>query len=800
MYKVLKFTILPILFLIPLFAFSQVDCPDDQLTLNIEFLTDDYGYEFSWELLADGQIIEAGPTGGEQYGNDVLNNIDLCLINTRCYELKFYDTYGDGFIGNGYLAVQLDGEEVLREENYGSFVSLNFNCPEGSVCENAETLDLGSINQNIQEAWYHLAIDTTGIYELSTCSSGENCETTIYIYENCEGDFPDNNEGTIYYNTESDSCGTKGLIMVPFSAEREYYVRIEIDNESCSEIQIDFSFKGTILGCTDPLSCNYNPLAIEDDGSCFAWEDPRCSQGPDLRLNQDVLEASMYMDQLENNDACLIDENCIKGYGLRDIIRFTTQIENVGNLDYFIGDPVEAPGQFEFDQCHNHWHYDGYAKYTLYDTIGNVIPIGYKNGFCVLDLTCPSFDMYTYGCDYMGITAGCTDIYDAYLDCQWLDITDVPDGNYVFVARVNEDLARDALGRPEMDSINNSAQVCFNLFRTNGEPQLEIIQECESYFDCEGTLYGNAEIDCNGNCNGMAVTGDLDEDQAVTMGDVVAYIETILSPISPPSKCTDLDDNGEINVYDAALLQSCINYGISHEHEGGSNLHNHCTFPAGIYNDVNPFTLFIEQPENESFVDVHILNEGDGLFAFQFELTGIDISSVSEMSNTPDQVFDINFNPETGKVIGLATGIAGLTRSNEMQNLVRVHFTEQDGEVCVSENMVFSSDNDELVLTTIEESCIPIVISSSEDLAVNQNVHIHPNPTSAITNITLENLKEINNYTIHHLDGRILQKSNITDQNFSVDLSKWTDGIYYITFSGKDKSIVRKLIVQNSND
>ena len=32
--------------------------------------------------------------------------------------------------------------------------------------------------------------------------------------------------------------------------------------------------------------------------------------------------------------------------------------------------------------------------------------------------------------------------------------------------------------------------------------------DCSPFYDCEGTLFGH--VDCNGDCNGEALVGDLD--------------------------------------------------------------------------------------------------------------------------------------------------------------------------------------------------------------------------------------------------------------------------------------------------
>ena len=74
--------------------------------------------------------------------------------------------------------------------------------------------------------------------------------------------------------------------------------------------------------------------------------------------------------------------------------------------------------------------------------------IGHKSGWCVMDLggaiaseapeganypTCN----FEYGCTTMGISAGCSDTYGSGISCQWVDITDLTEGEYVLAVSTN---------------------------------------------------------------------------------------------------------------------------------------------------------------------------------------------------------------------------------------------------------------------------------------------------------------------------------------------------------------------------
>src|SRR5581483_11835162 len=75
----------------------------------------------------------------------------------------------------------------------------------------------------------------------------------------------------------------------------------------------------------------------------------------------------------------------------------------------------------------------GAALYELLDESGQRVRLGRKQGFCLED-TIPSERGSTipkkYTCTNQGIQVGWADFYPAILDCQWIDVTDLPPGNY----------------------------------------------------------------------------------------------------------------------------------------------------------------------------------------------------------------------------------------------------------------------------------------------------------------------------------------------------------------------------------
>jgi hypothetical protein len=178
---------------------------------------------------------------------------------------------------------------------------------------------------------------------------------------------------------------------------------------------------------------------------------------PDLTVDADeALDSLQFDTRVFEADSCAIVEGCVDGAGERRLLRFSTQTPNIGNADMILGDPTLQP-DFEFSACHGHYHFEGYARYQLLDGEGTIVATGHKQAFCLLDsarVSPTASPTPRYHCSFQGIQAGWSDIYGAGLDCQWVDITGVAEGDYTLRIEINPDHTL-----PESDYSNNAITI-----------------------------------------------------------------------------------------------------------------------------------------------------------------------------------------------------------------------------------------------------------------------------------------------------------------------------------------------------
>ncbi len=775
-----------------------IDCTNpNTISFEVMINPDEYPGEITWDLKdANGQIIHQSSGSGQDF---VYSD---CIILDGCMTFTIYDSYGDGMLGNANYTVLVAGQEVASGGgNYGYSESTNFNCAPGSTCSDGFPLAEGNQASDAGNVWYIFMPTQTGMYEFNTCNGNTCGGSTIWVYDYCSGlDWDDTNAGTIYYS--DDGCGSTDFayLNVPFGAGQTYYVRIKYDNAACSNEQMNWTltYGGPVSGCTDEMACNFSPLATSDDGSCIYPGDPNCPDGPDLIIVDDVLVSSMYVTTLTNNDACLIEEGCVSGYGQRDIIRFTTHIKNIGNADYYIGAP-QANDQWEWDPCHNHWHYEGYAEYVLYDMDdGTELPIGFKNGFCVMDLECSDGGDAKYGCGDQGISKQCGDIYDSGLECQWIDITDVEDGDYMFVVRVNWDQSPDVLGRIEMDYENNWSQVCLNISRdpVSNEPTFTFLEECAPYEDCLGVLYGDAQPDCEGICAGVALQGDINADTARTVSDLTLYmLESLLDTITP-TPCNDLNADGEVTVMDATLLYDCVLHGtgsLPPDHQ-----HTPCEYPHSIVNPNDKAVLTLSEiNDEEGYVEVQIKNTSGKILSFEFDMSGLVISHIT--NHIPN--YYPNILHDNNEIIGVSYDESYIDKNADYVPFLRVYYSATtDEQICIANITDFVNDDHEEMMKEIDEACLDVPQATAVlDLSLNPfGAKVVPNPSTNRAILSFASVKN-QSMTLEILDvsgKEIYTQNDVDDNEIILPVSTFGAGMYIYRLSDGEQVSIGRFVVE----
>lgn len=176
--------------------------------------------------------------------------------------------------------------------------------------------------------------------------------------------------------------------------------------------------------------------------SAFLPAAPKPSGKPDLSIDEARIKKSLYIETLKfAADDCAILEGCVNGSGLRDLMRFDVAIRNMGTADLVIGKPSRHPEWFTYSACHGHYHFNGFIEYELFDLQNGFVVAGRKQAFCLEDyeriLGYVGGGRGKFTCSNQGITVGWQDVYRAALDCQWLDVTDVPPGDYVLRVTVD---------------------------------------------------------------------------------------------------------------------------------------------------------------------------------------------------------------------------------------------------------------------------------------------------------------------------------------------------------------------------
>jgi len=415
----------------------------------------------------EARVHAAGERGDEEYDT-------VIEIRTECSNVESAidcsdDATPPGFLGSRVNALLSSGTYYLivdgySVENFGPFeLELKFKPDCVPLCDGA----------------YCGSDQCGGI--CGTCQSDEICTSL----GRCQADpcIPD---------CDGKECGADGCGGQCGSCQ---------GNELC----VDATYE-----CVEFIPCDH--FLPECQGGCssnqYCGSDCECHEVgehlPDLIVNDRPLVVFDFTEEHFSDTSCAVFEGCIKGTGKRRLMRMTIDSPNQGLADFNPPDPKTRPDLFEYSECHAHYHFMGYALIDLlHESRDEVITEGSKLGFCMEDSAQysvgPAFSCSaSHDCGKQGIQSGWSDVYGSSLDCNWIDITEIPAGNYRLRVALNQ------LRRLNEASFNNNEAIVHVVI-----PPLNV-DNSDSHFS--SGVYSDSDLPTSDSSVGSDSNGDDDDD------------------------------------------------------------------------------------------------------------------------------------------------------------------------------------------------------------------------------------------------------------------------------------------------
>ena len=300
------------------------------------------------------------------------------------------------------------------------------------------------------------------------------------------------------------------------------------------------------LGCTDSDACNFDPEAVEDDGSCEALDACGVCGGDDSSCSGCTDDAACNYDP----EATVNDGSCISA-GTQ--ITFTlltddypnettwTLVDETGTTVISGGPYGSNATTYSTDACLA----NGCYTLTVFDSYGDGLCCGYGEGS--YELTDEEGTVYASGASFgdSDITDFCIESVSAIEGC-----TDSSACNYDPIADVDDGTCAEfdacgVCGGPSTDSDGDGIADCNEIAGCSDDAACNYNPESTDETTCD---YPAAGFDCDG--NPISCPEDLNDNGMVEVSDVLL----LLSDFGCDTECSVADINGDGNVSVADVL------------------------------------------------------------------------------------------------------------------------------------------------------------------------------------------------------------------------------------------------------
>uniref|UniRef100_A0AAQ5ZSK6 Lysyl oxidase homolog n=1 Tax=Amphiprion ocellaris TaxID=80972 RepID=A0AAQ5ZSK6_AMPOC len=329
---------------------------------------------------------------------------------------------GGAMIGEGRV-------EVLKNGEWGTVCDDNWNIQAATVV--CRELGFGSAKEALTGARMGQGIGPVHMNEV-LCSGFEKSLTDCYF-----------NRDALGCSHEEDAAVRCNVPAMGFHKRETWYW--QGDASADAVVMSGVRCSGTELTLDQCLHHGKHVLCPKGGGRFAAGVS--CTQtAPDLVLSSQVVEQTTYLeDRPMYVLQCAQEEHCLSSSAdkadstsYRRLLRFSSQIHNNGQSDFR---PRAAHHSWVWHECHRHYHsMEVFTHYDLMSLNGTKVAEGHKASFCLEDTHCDEGIQKRYECanfGAQGITVGCWDTYRHDIDCQWIDITDVKPGDYIFQIVIN---------------------------------------------------------------------------------------------------------------------------------------------------------------------------------------------------------------------------------------------------------------------------------------------------------------------------------------------------------------------------